>query len=30
MDEIKEAIQDTVAIDRIITPIYSFKAGNDK
>lgn len=29
IDEIKEAITDTVTIDKIITPIYNFKAGSN-
>lgn len=29
MESIKEAIQETVAIEKIIKPIYNFKAGNN-
>ena len=29
IDEIAEAIKDTVRIDRIIRPVYSYKAGNE-
>ncbi len=29
IDEIREAIKDTVEIDKIIKPIYNFKAGNE-
>lgn len=29
MDEIKEVIKETVNIDKVITPVYNFKAGGD-
>lgn len=30
LDEIRDAVQETVRIRQILKPIYNFKAGNEK